>query len=371
MKVQEILTNRGYRFIVLDDDYNVVLPVKSFLKFLDNNDKKENTLKNYAAHLKQFCEYAALIHMDLLAINSSENYNAISVLSGFIFWLRYGVIEDDNIIVTSQIRSNVTVKIILDVVIEFYEYLASKGELKELEIYRKQRLNNQFKGLLFEMKTNQKQRTDIFNLHTEKKPPKSITREQYNELIKACNNLRDKIIIAFMFEGGTRIGETLGTQIQDLEARSNKVYICDRRNNPNRVFVKDNSVGSFILPNYVFKWLQEYILNDISDFDSNYLFLNLYKGAIGEPMREGSISDLFVRLSKKVGYHVNPHMCRSGFATERSLAGWDIKMIQNALRHKQIKTTAIYIDVLSEVEMDKTVEFYKTKGIEIGGIYGC
>ena len=35
MKVQEILTNRGYRFIVLDDDYNVILPVKSFLKFFE------------------------------------------------------------------------------------------------------------------------------------------------------------------------------------------------------------------------------------------------------------------------------------------------------------------------------------------------
>ncbi|MDU6266255.1 MAG: tyrosine-type recombinase/integrase [Anaerocolumna aminovalerica] len=369
MKVQEILTNRGYRYLVLDDDYNVILPIKSFLKFLDNCGKKENTLKNYATHLKLYCEYATLIQMDILSINSSEKNNAISVLSGFIYWLKYGVLEDDNVIVTSQIRSNVTVKIILDVVIEFYEYLASKGELKELEIYKKQRLNNQFKGLLFEMKTNQKQRADIFNIYTEKKSPKSITRKQYNELINACNNLRDKILIAFMFEGGTRVGETLGVQIQDLEARSNKVYIRDRRNNPNRVFVKDNSVGSFILPNYVFKWIQEYIINDISDYDSNYLFLNLYSGAIGEPLREGSVSDLFTRLSKKVGYHVNPHMCRSGFATERSLAGWDIKMIQNALRHKQIKTTAIYIDVLSEVEMDKTVEFYKSKGIEIGGLF--
>jgi hypothetical protein len=48
MKVQEVLTKRGYRFIVLDNDYNVILPVKSFLKYLDNKDKKENTLKNYA-----------------------------------------------------------------------------------------------------------------------------------------------------------------------------------------------------------------------------------------------------------------------------------------------------------------------------------
>lgn len=30
MKVQGILTNRGYRFFVLDNDYNVILPVKSF-----------------------------------------------------------------------------------------------------------------------------------------------------------------------------------------------------------------------------------------------------------------------------------------------------------------------------------------------------
>lgn len=56
MKVQEVNTNKGIRYILLDDKFKVVDEVKRFLKYLDNNGKSPNTLKNYAFHLKTYYE---------------------------------------------------------------------------------------------------------------------------------------------------------------------------------------------------------------------------------------------------------------------------------------------------------------------------
>ena len=52
MKVQEINTPKGERYIVLDNNFKVIKEVKEYLKFLDNLDKAQNTLKNYAQKQK-------------------------------------------------------------------------------------------------------------------------------------------------------------------------------------------------------------------------------------------------------------------------------------------------------------------------------
>lgn len=369
MKVQQISTPNGYRFLVLDNDYKVIEPIKNYLKFLDRLNKSENTLKNYAHHLKLYCDFLEEYEMDILQMNSSEEYNALEVISQYIYWLRYGVLEDETIINITPIRENNTINILVDVVLDFYEYLAGQGLLNELDVYKKQRVNNQFKNFLFEMNVPKEKRSSIFKLKETPKEPKAITREQYNQLIDACNQTRDKILLAFMFEGAMRIGEALGTQIEDVKPRQNKIEIIDRRNNENHTFVKNGDEGSVILPNYVFKWIQDYILNDISDYESNFLFLTLYGENKGKPLEYETVNKLFDSLSKKVGFDVTPHMLRHGYATERSAAGWDIKKIQHVLRHKQIQTTSQYIEIFNENELNDTIKFYKDKGIDIGVMF--
>lgn len=58
MKVQKnAIGNNQYRYLLLDNEFNVIEPVKRYLKFLDNKDMAESTLKNYAYHLKAYFEY--------------------------------------------------------------------------------------------------------------------------------------------------------------------------------------------------------------------------------------------------------------------------------------------------------------------------
>lgn len=369
MKVQQITTPKGYRYLVLDNEFKVIEPIKVYLKFLDRIGKSENTLKNYAYHLKIYCDFLNEFDMPILEINSCEKYKSLDVISEFVYWLRFGHLENYLIINANAIRGNKTINIIVDVVLDFYEYMALQGTLNELEVYKKQRKNNQFKNLLFEINQPKEKITNLFRLKENKKETKFITREQYNILINLCIQTRDKILLGLMFEGGMRVGECLSIQIEDIEVRNNKIKIIDRRNNENHSFVKNGNEGNIILPNYIFQWIQNYILNDISDYDSNFLFLTLTGKNKGKALEYHTVNKLFERLSNKAGFYVTPHMLRHGYATERSNAGWDLKKIQHTLRHKQIQTTSNYVEVFDEKTLSDTVEFYKQKGIEIGGVF--
>ena len=222
MKVQKIITPQGYRYIVLNENYEVIEPLKDYLKYLDRINKSPNTLKNYAHHLCTYCKYLSLIGLDILDINKTKETNAIKILSGYIYWLQYDCLETDNIVPISIKRTNNTINIMVGTVLDMYEYLSSIGLLNELDIYKEQRKSSQFKGLLYQFgyKYNST-RTNLLKLKSDDKELEAINREQYNQLIENCNLLRDKIIIALMFEGGLRIGETLGIQISDISFREN------------------------------------------------------------------------------------------------------------------------------------------------------
>ena len=56
MKVQSILTQRGTRYILLDDEYNPVTDVNKYLKYLDNIGRSPNTQRSYAYNLLLFCQ---------------------------------------------------------------------------------------------------------------------------------------------------------------------------------------------------------------------------------------------------------------------------------------------------------------------------
>lgn len=86
MKVQKIdIGNYQHRYLLLDDEFNVVDPVKRYLKFLDNTNRAENTLKSYAYHLKIYFEYLHAVGLSYDEI-SSEGNNPVEILGNFASW---------------------------------------------------------------------------------------------------------------------------------------------------------------------------------------------------------------------------------------------------------------------------------------------
>ena len=249
MKVQEVNTPKGTRYIVLDNNYKVIEPVKEYLKFLDNLDKAQNTLKNYAQNLKIFYEFLEEENLLLEDIVKKDFHHKgpLHYLSNFIVWLQYpnrykGIFMIDG---EEQARTNKTVNHIMTTVLNYLDYLSKNGNLNKVDVYKELRNIPKFKPFLYEMKAKKMtQNSSLLKLKETKPKLKYITREDYNLLYNATNSRRDKIIAGLMFEAGLRISEVIGLHIEDLELWDNKINIVDRRDNPNGATVKNKSEGS-------------------------------------------------------------------------------------------------------------------------------
>lgn len=363
MKVQEIQTERGPRYILLNDEYQPVEEVNMYLRYLDAKGSSPNTIKNYAHHIKQFYEYMNAHGLNVMDMGANINMNPVNVFTGFLEHLNGKPLPTKSKVVRIKIRSNVTINTIMDTVLQFYDFLSRAEMLKELDIYKESRTNPKFKSFLVEMRhSNMKMKKSMFHKRETKKPLDYITRTQFEELYKACNNRRDKLLIAILFETGIRISEALGLHLEDIESIEDGIInIVARENNENKARVKNYAEGIVVVPDYVIDLLLEYITTDLVEYDSDFLFINLYGRGKGFPLKVITVEKLFDRLSEVVGYHVHPHMLRHGFATEKKQFGWDIHDIAQYLRHRNVQSASVYITVTDDMKKEKIREFLEAK----------
>jgi len=87
------------------------------------------------------------------------------------------------------------------------------------------------------------------------------------------------------------------------------------------------------------KLYTNYVLSELEDIESEYVFVCLKGQKRGQPMRYTAIQDLFKRLSNVIGRKITPHMMRHTHATELIQQGWDMALVQKRLGHLNIQTT--------------------------------
>lgn len=82
MKVQRVRLSEParYTWLVLDDEYQPIEPILSYLKFLDDLERSPKTIRAMAHHLKCW-EYLRDEHLDWTEVD-------VARLATFIRWLR-------------------------------------------------------------------------------------------------------------------------------------------------------------------------------------------------------------------------------------------------------------------------------------------
>lgn len=70
----------------------------------------------------------------------------------------------------------------------------------------------------------------------------------------------------------------------------------------------------------------------------------------------------FRRLEEKTGIYARPHMLRHYFAQSRLDAGWKLPMIANALGHKDIRTTELYLKIPEKERLVASKEYFEMYG---------
>ncbi|NFL34505.1 hypothetical protein FDB64_05345 [Clostridium botulinum] len=362
MYVQRIITkNNKTRYLLLDNNDEVIVVVRNYLRYLDSKRLSLNTIKNYAYHLKLYFEYLHDIECSYNFI--IDNNKELDILSGFVTWLSK---IDDKVLYTQyaerpERRNTSTINTILSAVLSFYQYLYRKGEVRELNVYKTGGFSS-YKGFLYEMGTRKKTiSSSILRLKEKDRIPKTINRKDLEVLISRCRYLRDRFLICLLFETGLRLGEALGLRKSDFVIWDNKVKVVSRENLENGVSVKNKSEGEIIIPKYLTQIYCEYLECEYIENENEYIFINLKGTNKGKAIKPITIQKLFYRLSKECDFKVTPHMLRHSHATELiEVGGWDPIDVKDRLRHRQIQTTInTYIHLSDKYKKEQFKEFQK------------
>jgi integrase/recombinase XerD len=99
-------------------------------------------------------------------------------------------------------------------------------------------------------------------------------------------------------------------------------------------------------------------MEEYGEIDSDYVFVNLWSGAIGSPITYNTVAALFRQISIKIDHLVTPHMLRHTHATELLRDKWDLAYIQKRLGHKDIQTTVNTYTHLNEKDMKMHYQKY-------------
>ncbi len=355
MKVQKIIIQNSNKttWMVLDDDYLPIKPIQQYLNYLESTAKSPNTIRSYAHHLKLYWEYLG---------DKSLEWDKVGIedLAFFIGWLQRG--DRGNAISLEVIeikRVERTVNLIISAVTMMYDYQYRLGSIKSLDLYREQpAFYSKYKSFLHHINKSKTINSKLLKLKEPKRFPKTLTAGQIKTIIYACKRLRDKFLISLLYESGMRIGQALGLRHEDIHSWDNEIIINPRDDNENSARAKTDEQIRIDVSKDLIALYTDYLLKEYGNLDSDYVFINLWGGKIGSPMKYGSVKTFFERLIKKTGISLSPHTLRHTHATELLRDGWDISYLQKRLGHKDIQTTINTYSHLTNEDLKKEYKKY-------------
>ncbi len=174
----------------------------------------------------------------------------------------------------------------------------------------------------------------------ESKLPRYLTYEELLEIfqempLKTNYDLRNRLILEFLYATGIRVSEIISISISDLDFFNQSVKILGKGKKTRIVYYND----------VVKKLLEKYldIYPKLNKKGLAYLFLNQK----GDPLTTSGVSYIINQVIKKISFkkHITPHMLRHSFATHLLNNGCDLSTVQELLGHSSISTTGIYTHV--------------------------
>lgn len=369
MRVQKIESTDASKisYTIITENFVPFQPAEQYLVWLESTGKSPNTVRSYAFHLTVFLNY----------LNSKRGvWNEINTetLIDYVRFLQtptpnelsaktYNVIKFPNLKEQTPHRAASTVNVMIAAVVSFYEFQSRLGTSPNLNIYQSSgnRRHSAYKPFLHHISKRFPSLKNTLKLKKSKIIPKTISNEDFQTLVTACDRIRDKFLLCLLFEGGLRIGQALGLRHEDIKSFDNEVTIVPRNNNVN--FARAKSLDSYTvhISKSVMELYTDYLINELEDIESDYVFVNLWAEPIGRAMRYPAIIDLFKRLEKNTGIKIHPHMLRHTHATNFIRAGGGMAIAQRRLGHKSIQTTQdIYTHVTDE-DMRREYDKYQEK----------
>lgn len=342
MRVIEIQTSQdAKRYVVIDDAGEFIVPIVKYLKYLDRIGSARQTLRSYAAALRLYWKFLSQEQLDWQHITLDD-------LSRFVLWLKLppGSLKVLPAYPVEQARSNRTINHTLTVVRGFYDYHWRVEEvstnLKDKTTTLLPARTRGYKGFLHHITKGSPVAKNILRQKEEKRQrPKTISKDQIQELLDACTNQRDRLLVHLLYESAMRVGELLALFVEDIDVAENRIHIRDRGELPNGAEIKTIHAPRSIdvSPDLIDEIVAYVGRAHTAEVETNHLFIKLRGQCSGLALTYADVDSLFRRLRQKTGLDVTPHILRHSMLTKLAELGWQPELLQERAGHASFQQT--------------------------------
>lgn len=164
----------------------------------------------------------------------------------------------------------------------------------------------------------------------------ALSEEQAKLALNNVKNAKEKIILLLGLCCGCRANEICNIQLNDFVERDGKtlLYLLGK--------ARDGKVDFVVVDNQVYKEIQDYV----KEYNiTNYLITSDYKHD-GSKVTNKTIRHIVKDIFRRIGIDndmYTTHSLRHSYATMSIQNGADIREVQQALRHRNLETSMIYL----------------------------
>lgn len=342
-------------WVVIDDQYQLHPEGCAFLAFLRNKDRSINTERVYAGRVALYLTWCGEQGLDWRRAGMLD-------LARFLRWLVSEPLPQRGRLPSEpRFRSKMTANAVMTAVIEFLRFGATHGWVDPATVARLSEpkyLHWMPPGMeAGESGQFREVRAKLLKFGVGEDTYEWLTRDEAHQLVQATTHARDRFLVALMACTGIRIGEALGLRRQDMHFLPDSqalgcrvtrphIHVRRRAENANGALAKSRYPRSIpVTPELVGLYADyQYERDAVTEAAGcDMVFVNLFHAPLGEPMRYGTVKELFDRLAAKVDLTARPHMLRHGAATAWVRAGVEHDVVSELLGHVSPASLAPYL----------------------------
>jgi integrase/recombinase XerD len=339
---------------VLGDDDAPVEPIERFLAYLTDIERSPNTVKAYAHDLKDWFVFLADRGLDWRRVRLED-------VGEFVAWLRLPLrARDRRVAVLPSVEhqcAESTVNRKLSALGMFYTHASRDGiDVGELLVnWQRGGSRGGWRPFLHHISKSQPRPRRAIALKAPKKLPRVLSPAEVQTILDGCGRLRDRLLLAVLYDTGMRIGEVLGLRHNDFAAAEQEVTVR-RRDNDNGARAKSVSSRTIPVSAELIRLYADYLHDEYGDLDSDYVFVNLWGRPRGHALTYAGVYDLVRRLRRKTGIDFDPHWLRHTAATRMLRDGIGIEVAARLLGHANVNTTAAMYGHLTVEDARRVME---------------
>lgn len=343
---------------VIDEDLLVMSVADAYLRYVRfGRDGAESTTKSYAGAVALYLSWCAATGQDWQA--------AAGKMPSFVLWLRHSPSQSEGAtaggVGTIVVRGPRRINCVLAGVRGFLTFAVDHGDAPRVvlgqlyELADSQDLPAEARGEdgAWRLRMRARHRVPMV-----RQRPCRASDEDVLLLLRACRSARDRLLMLLLALAGLRRGEVVGLRREDVHFLLDSSALgCSfpgshlhvvRRQNTNGAWAKSRHSRIVPVNSLVVQAHDQYVAERATKagaWESDFVFVNLFRAPIGAPMTPGAVNALLAAASRRAGLDraVHPHALRHGFASNVLDAGGSIDEVQELLGHASISSSQVYV----------------------------